>query len=244
MRIISPFHDYYDTAQAFGQDERVVYHRVTREEKYKFPHALAKWFPARGVPWKQRGEFADDHVERFYFKSSKPVTFHPVSIEFFRIGFCGKLHSGIVIQFTPTSPIECFYNVDDIKTKAEKYFKKNLVDEFKETTSGQRAANWFDKKVDETSFNDWCVENKTPVVVWNSTWKEHSEWVYYNPCLNDYDFFKVMNPYQAYQELDMYISGVIGYPGIPMVEIEDKYKIVEHGFDKWSFRKIGEKSKI
>ena len=41
----------------------------------------------------------------------------------------------------------------------------------------------------------------------------------------------------AFQELDMWMSGALGMPGAPMVEIDDKYRMAKHGMDKWSFRK-------
>jgi len=35
----------------------------------------------------------------------------------------------------------------------------------------------------------------------------------------------------------MFMGGVLGSPEKEIVQIEDKYKITQHGFDKWSFRK-------
>ena len=39
----------------------------------------------------------------------------------------------------------------------------------------------------------------------------------------------------------MFISGVLGNKEKEIVQVEDKYKIAQHGFDKWSFRKEPEK---
>ena len=48
----------------------------------------------------------------------------------------------------------------------------------------------------------------------------------------------------AFQEIEMYISGVLGINNKPTVEISDKNKIVGRGFDlKYSFRKDPEKKK-
>ena len=58
-----------------------------------------------------------------------------------------------------------------------------------------------------------------------------------NLPLKEVEFFKKFDPWQAYQELSMYIGGVIAPESKPMIKIEDKYKIMEHGFDKMSFRK-------
>ena len=61
--------------------------------------------------------------------------------------------------------------------------------------------------------------------------------VIHNPRLSDYDFYRAIDPVTAYQELDMYISGVLTSAGKPMVVTEDKYRIQAAGFDKTSFRK-------
>lgn len=243
MRIISPFRDYYDTAQSFGQDDRVIYHRVERDEPFEFNaqnEELAKWFPARNVPWNRRGQFAD--VSYSYFSD-----FYRAYYSFFRVGFCGKLYSGVKIQFGEDINSESFYTIDNILARAEKIYKPNKFEKFKVSKFLSTVKEWlaFDEKAPHENFNDWAAKNKVPIMLWtsgNDLFERKT--LIYNPCLRNIEFYKVMYPYQAYQELDMYISGVIGYPGVPMIEIEDKYKIAEHGFDKWSFRKIGAKSKV
>jgi len=62
-----------------------------------------------------------------------------------------------------------------------------------------------------------------------------------NPVLKDYEFYKIFDSYQAFQEIQMFISGVLGSKEKDIIMIEDKYKIASHGFDKWSFRKEPEK---
>jgi hypothetical protein len=58
-----------------------------------------------------------------------------------------------------------------------------------------------------------------------------------NPTLKTYKFFKIFDSFQALQEIQMFISGVLGTGESMIIEIEDKYKIASHGFDKTSFRK-------
>ena len=35
----------------------------------------------------------------------------------------------------------------------------------------------------------------------------------------------------------MFLGGVLGIGEKEIIEVDDKYKIPQHGFDKWSFRK-------
>jgi hypothetical protein len=50
------------------------------------------------------------------------------------------------------------------------------------------------------------------------------------------EFQKVLDPFTAYQELEMWISGVLGQNPQPL-EVSDEVKIQQHGFNEWSFRK-------
>ncbi len=61
--------------------------------------------------------------------------------------------------------------------------------------------------------------------------------------LKDYQFYKVIDPFTLFQEISMWIGGILPHQGRPMVDItDDKIKIVKHGFDKFSFRKEKENS--
>ena len=59
-----------------------------------------------------------------------------------------------------------------------------------------------------------------------------------NPILKNINFARKYNPYEVFQKLEQFISGVLGGQSPKMVEIEDVYRIQAHGFDKKiSFRK-------
>lgn len=58
-----------------------------------------------------------------------------------------------------------------------------------------------------------------------------------NPRLGDVEFGKRMDAYSVFQELEMFIGGVLPQSGAPTVELTDKDLIAKHGFNHWSFRK-------
>jgi hypothetical protein len=63
----------------------------------------------------------------------------------------------------------------------------------------------------------------------------------YNDCLKDVEFYRVFDPYSAYQEIEMFLNN-LAIPQKDMPKIPDRENILSHGFDdKLSFRK--EKSK-
>lgn len=61
--------------------------------------------------------------------------------------------------------------------------------------------------------------------------------VVYNPPLGDLGFYRVLDAFTAYQELAMFIGGVLGGKSPKMVEVDNKTKIHKAGFDEHSFRK-------
>ena len=55
---------------------------------------------------------------------------------------------------------------------------------------------------------------------------------------------KYLDPYMTYQELEQFISGILGGNSPKMIEISDKDRLESHGFDNvTSFRKSKEKGK-
>lgn len=66
--------------------------------------------------------------------------------------------------------------------------------------------------------------------------------VFKTPSLSDLDFATTVSPFTAYQNIEMFISGVLGGSSPKTLEISDIHRLEAHGFDKKkSFRK--EKSK-
>ena len=60
-----------------------------------------------------------------------------------------------------------------------------------------------------------------------------------NPLLKAIGFQKVKDAFTAYQEIDSYLSGVLGADVHPTVEISDVHRLEGHGFDKrTSFRNM------
>jgi len=57
-----------------------------------------------------------------------------------------------------------------------------------------------------------------------------------NAKLNTYKFESVVDPYSAYQQISSFITSILGVGENETVDIEDKYKIAQHGYNKHSFR--------
>ena len=64
-----------------------------------------------------------------------------------------------------------------------------------------------------------------------------------NPPLNALEFYKIVDSNTCYQEIFMWMNSIYKNDK-PIAEIEDTYRIQQHGFDKASFRKSPTKKKI
>src|ERR1043166_791817 len=70
------------------------------------------------------------------------------------------------------------------------------------------------------------------------------QWRVDDDTLKDVQFGKVLDPVRAFQELSMWVGGVLPRPGPPMVQITDpKVLLAKAGMDKTSFRKPPEKAR-
>jgi hypothetical protein len=58
----------------------------------------------------------------------------------------------------------------------------------------------------------------------------------YNPKLKDWQFYRIVDTYTAYQEVFMYL-GSLAVPLKEIPEISDKIMRDAKGFDEWSFKK-------
>lgn len=60
-----------------------------------------------------------------------------------------------------------------------------------------------------------------------------------NIRLRDFQFYKIVDAFTAFQEISMYIGNHLARQPEPG-DVPDKYRIAQHGFDPdWSFRKKG-----
>lgn len=244
MKIISKHNDYYDSCLAYGHDDHVVYLRehlqfVDHIRDTEVPLIIRDLRALFGKLSRDDSEATDWLSARYYDRM--PNHFrgkdHQIDLSTGRILFCGKHYPVVKCHVTPYGVMhpakdEYFYDADSVINlltelgvdvgKRSKWAKQ---DEF------ARIRDWFAKNTNRQPDYDWMVANKVTCVAYSGNVLS------VNPPLKDYQFYRIMDPYTAYQELDMWISGTLAYPQNMMVEIEDKYRIMAHGFDmKYGFR--------
>lgn len=231
MLIVSNYKDYYDSAVGMGIDKTIVYTR--HENEIDVPKDIHELF--------------SENAGNFGYKTiSTSWSYLPTipkgkyEIELFVVGFCGKLHVGCICTSTDYSSIdkhnlvEYVYDHDKLRSILSSNSNKYL--------------NW--GKSNKQHFDDYLFKIKSidpieifrkynaPIFIYRSGLRGKKEKIYINPCLKEYGFMKIHDPFTAFQEIQMFVSGVLGNnENAPQPEMTEKQKIAQHGMDKWSFRK-------
>ncbi len=220
MRIVSKYKDYYDIGASAGVDMSTVYVRETQDIighiKPENPYAYSKW------------------------GSDRNYDYRPSGWSKFIIGFCGKTYPGIQ-KWVHTTPYggrrEVLYNLDAVhemlageikqdKSKNVIWHRRHHMSEYDKFFEDYSKPNHLYKVFEEYN---------VPIFV--KYFSSYCDLLQLNPLLRSWEFFKVVDPWTAFQEISMYVGGVLNGPTMPVPSISDDVMVEIKGFDKWSFRK-------
>ena len=232
MRVGGKIHDYYDGALAYGRDESLYFDRETLEIKSKFPDELAALLKN-----KLGGSYWSDH---FIIRT----TYAKIGI----IGFCGKLYPFIHLK-TDEFPViklpvhdEYFFgNFDKLHELVFLDPKMQVVRDSLFEVSRFSRKNDYTRLLEAYNVLSEYASDE-PFIRHNSPYFSITYGRYRDatmtlcPRLADFKFYKVKDPFTAFQEISMYLGGVIPRQVPEMINISDKDRIAQHGFDKLSFR--------
>jgi hypothetical protein len=221
--------DYYDgVVQSVGMDKTIVYEREIIEitDNKKMPEQF------KHRHWTERRENRFSSVCRADVDKKKTKKY--VDVRGFVVGFCGKLYLGWKFKFNRIAWDE------NIKSKVE-LTQTDIIYGYENAKQYLKADYWGSNLADEIKYIesydpiDLFRKNKTPIFVYDT--EKRDDVFIVNANLKDYEFYRVIDAFTAFTELQMFISGVLGTGEKEIIEVEDRYKIGQHGFDKWSFRK-------
>ena len=244
MYIIGKNKDYYDgVVGSMGIDKTIVYERKTIEldNGEKVPASIFHHvFPEHTkntaiIKLAGLNDLNKDGKKKYE------------GVDGFIVGFCGKLYFGWKFGYKKKVwndnyerfDNEYFYDVIYGYDNAKKYLDTRYW-----------GRNYDDTHRDAMNFNPIEIfrEFNVPVFIYDHhIWRKcgtQNTGVILNPILKEYEFYKVFDSFMAFQEISMFIGGVLGVGEKEIVEISNENKIVQHGFDKkWSFRKEPTKKK-
>lgn len=229
MIINSKYHDYYDAAANTGVDKTIIYDRAVSSLPIKLIDVDKEWRYSNLFP-------------SSFWRSTKP------EYSLLLIGFCGRTHLCLVkiIKKINDANEYLYLYKEDIQNEFEILSKK------KDKHYKNSFKNIWDR-YENKEYTDVFIKYKTPIFLqylYGLSYKYDDEsesvilnfygdtkFTILNPKLKTIKFFKVKDTYTAFQEIQSFISGVIGNKEKEIVNITDKDKINQHGFDyKWSFR--------
>lgn len=231
MRIHSKFKDYYDTALGYGIDEDIHYVR----ERQEFESS-----PKKRVLGDSLYLYANScRLDTWRFKEEYRRGSNEVTMSIGNILFCGKLYSYVFAQEGYSDPIYIW----DYDTFIS-FYKNHMRDEFIGKLPNKFLTDMKNLFVptEHKRFADIHHDTGVPIIhccakIYRYNNEFHTADVIYNECLKDVAFYKVMDPFTAFQELSMFIGGVLGGNSPKMVTISDAMKVYKHGFDpKYGFR--------
>lgn len=233
MRITSRRHDFYDIVQRQAMDTTVVYPRYgfppdeDDDTLYEHPHADPKekvWCRAL------QGRFTVPAPSRQYFQDAV-IWSYPVVI-----GFAGVLYPLVVFGN------RIAYKMDEYTALRPREDLRRGYYPWRDIRYGRssRTQQFFAKEGFER-LNGVFAEYNVPIFVIEALGMRELQgsWgLSINRILNPFEFYRQVDPYTAFQNLQMYITGVLRQPVGPVGNIPDEYQILKKGFDPvTSFRK-------
>lgn len=270
MRILQG-HDYYDAALAYGHDESIVFVREKNLRlPNTYPTDGIDPPPFKLGSFNLTVNSIDRPEIRYNLLGSglyRPQEFTKENVRYSAniiiVIVAGIKWRGIrVIANTTTSTSsKIFWQYAQL----EKYLNGLGVEVYKSTKTKNSYYFYQDKEFDENFFGPielsdsdkkWMIDNRYSIITYDSENTEirgqhikhkiptpiYFTWRVNGDNLKDLEFFKAVDAYTMFQQLSMWIGGVLPRSPNPMVEItDDKVKAHKHGFDKWSFRKPPEK---
>jgi hypothetical protein len=171
--------------------------------------------------------------------SEKITKKNPIYTSFI-IGFCGKLYIGYKFEWIENIKDE------EIKKSEILYDKEKIIAKIIKNKNPNRAKKLKQQLEDvynNIHFKDYYEKFQIQNIpyFYAKKYKSTTNNTYFrilklNPILNDYDFFKMFDPFTAFQEISMFLGGVLCINEKETLEIDDKYRMAASGYDKTSFR--------
>jgi len=224
MYIISKFSDYYDSVSSLGIDKTHVFERHTEELETNI-------------------KVSDKRLKlRFKDRSYKEVaTKEQPDIDFFVIGFCGKIYIGWKLSWEERE------NYEIVSRKIEKItYDKNIIVDIIGKDKANELNDFYDSIENNKNFQ---LFTKYHVPYFKAYLNLRNKYFnYYNgtfienlillPNLKEHEFYRMFDTFSAFQEIDMFLFGVLGTKEKDLSEVPEEYRLTARGMDKTSFRQM------
>lgn len=223
MRIISPFHDYYDGAHG-GIDPTLIYQRTTAPVLMRDDMQSL----ASDTPVLQRHIFGQQDLGALF-----PLT----------LVFCGRRYPGA--HFQRAGEDHFFFSADavDAFLRAHHITHINLdkVSRWERKTTPMRRFLANQGEPASRAVVEIVEANRWPILVYAPSLFGKDTPLMRDVCLKDLGFFRVVDAYTAFQDIAQFLARLAAPENQPAVQIQDADMVRAKGFDQWSFRKLPSK---
>lgn len=265
MRIISKFSDYYDSARAYGEDPDLVYLRHTRDieaskEVTKKLKGLLRWFPSslsKGVRYREVSSsvgiigFCGELYPVWYICGQWVATGDAFlrALNNFEVDIKGnpvtptygtafeehvRIRRKLIADFWPDKEAEQALFIKEAQKPLRQHAWRQSFNHGALTKPKIDACRERPVFKDHT---DLFTELDIPVFFFRNIWQERRTAFIANPKLSEYGFASAVDPWTAYQELSMFVGGVLPRQKQDTVEITDDRVIRDaKGHDDRSFK--------
>ncbi len=252
MRIISKFHDYYDSALSYGIDPNLLYIRTEQECRFGYDSD-------KGESWKEIPKDVSPNIHEafkslwpIFSKIPKSIRYGKTSDDEFKIspkiiGFCGKIHLCMEIDdvnyFSPQMFVAKYPQETLDRLKIKRNYLKEILDVPQPRWSDQLTYEGWKKLTDEYEQNTYdsvFIEIGQPIFVikrdLSSGWRNAVQIIILNPNLRKQNFQIIKSASEAFQEISMYLGNQLVMVKDPKPIISDTIMRDKKGFNEWSFK--------
>lgn len=238
MKIISDFHDFYDTVMGYGHDPNFVYERKTVEEfvDHTFENCII-----------------DQNNSTQGWNRWSPQRTKYTNWDMMCLLFCGKVYQFVKITDVDgmSRTVTYCWDVDQVRNAVVNKKDKENFNKRPKVSRWGRAYNYWELNSSDMrllfslAYPEDTVKihrkYQSPVILIEENsdrftrGRNHFKFTL-NPILKDIGFFRKLDPYTTYQEIDMFMSGILGNPEMVHNPIPDDAMRDMKGFDEMSFK--------
>lgn len=172
------------------------------------------------------------------------------------VGFCGKIYPVVRVNLLgdPKDTAKFCYTIEEVDEWVEEHFSSKMLAHFREKQWNDRNRwCWSQRRNSFVGFlskekTAWSVqiekqlaelfvEHRSPLFLAHNTYMtDGKSELTFNALLRQVEFFRIFDPYTAFQEISMFMSN-LAVPMKPIPVPSDEIMLEVKGFDKFSFRK-------
>lgn len=262
MKIISKFKDYYDCGLFYGVDKSVVYVRHTSEPlTTKEISSDSVYLPFHKSVVSSENvnlKFINFISKKFQILMFCGKAYPIIEIDIRKVFNAKDPFKKLNSIHTAYSYQDYIKIITEFMTKKEEgtFLKKLDVDVERDHWNAEKRyiQRYFDQELSsvEKTYEYIHYENGCPVFLLFFdrliTHQRHynrdlTANFIENPILKDLNFYNVVDPYNAFRDIEMFLGGVMAQAENKMIQIDDEHLAQAKGFDCYSFKKEPSKRK-